>query len=185
MATVVDVVQRPDIAAVGARLAELAQEDHGHCLSCGYGLKSPDWAICSCCLTGCWPPFNEHFRCPLEARIGWMALQFALGRAKEIQTIPLFPGDRPQVTLGAKSRGSSLFAALKQVDLSVWAGQYTQLQQIGPSRWRGLCPIHSEKTGSFYVFQAERGWTWRCFGACAQGGDIVDLARELKLAGKR
>ena len=48
----------------------------------------------------------------------------------------------------------------------------------GPGRWKGLCPIHHEKTPSFYIYSEP--WRWYCFGACAGGGDIVDLARELQ-----
>lgn len=35
---------------------------------------------------------------------------------------------------------------------------------------KARCPFHTERTPSFYVFP-ETG-TWRCFGACATGGDV-------------
>ena len=47
---------------------------------------------------------------------------------------------------------------------------------------KARCPFHTERTASFYVFP-ETG-TWRCFGACADGGDVVDLLRRLGDQGK-
>ena len=38
---------------------------------------------------------------------------------------------------------------------------------------KARCPFHAERTPSFYVFP-ETG-TWRCFGACATGGDVVSF----------
>jgi DNA primase len=38
---------------------------------------------------------------------------------------------------------------------------------------KARCPFHNERTPSFYVFP-ETG-TWRCFGACATGGDVVSF----------
>ena len=39
--------------------------------------------------------------------------------------------------------------------------------------FKGLCPFHTEKTPSFIV-NPERQ-TWRCFGACATGGDVFNF----------
>lgn len=53
------------------------------------------------------------------------------------------------------------------------AGRYTTLERAGANgRLKGLCPFHTEKTPSFFVFtQAEH---WHCFG-CGTGGDVFDL----------
>ncbi len=52
--------------------------------------------------------------------------------------------------------------------------QYTQLKRVG-RRFQGLCPFHTEKTGSFSV-NAEDG-LYYCFG-CGQKGDAITFVRE-------
>ena len=49
---------------------------------------------------------------------------------------------------------------------------HVPLQRSGRS-YKGLCPFHSEKTPSFYVFPDRQ--SWRCFGACATGGDLFNF----------
>ena len=49
-----------------------------------------------------------------------------------------------------------------------------ELRQSG-NRHLGLCPIHREKTPSFFVFPNNR---WRCFG-CNEGGDAVDFTQKV------
>ena len=39
--------------------------------------------------------------------------------------------------------------------------------------FKAACPFHAEKTPSFYVFPDRQ--TWRCFGACADGGDVISF----------
>lgn len=38
---------------------------------------------------------------------------------------------------------------------------------------KARCPFHAERTPSFYVFPETD--TWRCFGACATGGDAISF----------
>lgn len=39
--------------------------------------------------------------------------------------------------------------------------------------WQACCPFHEESTPSFKV-DTERG-TWRCYGACGEGGDVISF----------
>lgn len=51
-----------------------------------------------------------------------------------------------------------------------------KLRHVG-SRFTGLCPFHQEKTPSFTIFSDNH---WYCFGACAEGGDVIKFIIKLK-----
>lgn len=68
---------------------------------------------------------------------------------------------------------NSPLARLKQLELATVAGRYTELRPAGAGRLKGRCPLHKERTPSFYIYEDTQ--RWRCFGACATGGDVVDL----------
>jgi len=57
------------------------------------------------------------------------------------------------------------------------AARFTELRPAGTGKLKGRCPMHQERTPSFYVFVDHQ--RWRCFGACAAGGDVIDLAKRL------
>ena len=62
---------------------------------------------------------------------------------------------------------------LRALDLATVARCYTELNPAGTGKLKGLCPLHQEKTPSFYVYQDSH--RWRCYGACATGGSVIDL----------
>jgi DNA primase len=59
-----------------------------------------------------------------------------------------------------------------RIDIVDFISRYVPLKRAGRS-YKANCPFHQEKTPSFVVFP-ESG-TWRCFGACATGGDIFSF----------
>ncbi len=79
----------------------------------------------------------------------------------------------------------------QKTDILEVISQYTKLTKAG-KMYRGLCPFHSEKHGSFFVYPEQQ--TWHCFGACATGGDVfsfvmkkegMDFAEALRLLARR
>ena len=57
-----------------------------------------------------------------------------------------------------------------RLDIVDVVSEYVQLRKSGHS-YSGFCPFHSNsRTPAFVVFPDSQ--TWRCFGACAEGGDV-------------
>ena len=59
-----------------------------------------------------------------------------------------------------------------RLDILEVVSRYAPLQRSGRSH-KAACPFHEEKTPSFFVFPERQ--TWRCFGACATGGDVFSF----------
>jgi len=79
----------------------------------------------------------------------------------------------------------------ERVDIVSLVSEHVQLTKAGKN-YKGLCPFHSEKHGSFFVFPDRQ--TWHCFGACGVGGDIfsfvmkrenVDFREALEILARR
>ncbi len=56
-----------------------------------------------------------------------------------------------------------------RLDIVSYINQYVPLKKSGKNH-KACCPFHSENTASFVV--DENRQSWRCYGACATGGDI-------------
>jgi DNA primase len=79
----------------------------------------------------------------------------------------------------------------QKTDIVEVVSQYVTLTKAG-RLLKGLCPFHSEKHGSFFVYPEQQ--TWHCFGACSTGGDVfsfvmkkdgLDFSETLRLLAER
>ena len=64
-----------------------------------------------------------------------------------------------------------------KIDLVEYVSKHVTLQKSGQN-FKANCPFHQEKTPSFYVFPDKQ--TWRCFGACADGGDVFNFVMKVQ-----
>ena len=61
-------------------------------------------------------------------------------------------------------------------DIVAVVSEHVALKRVG-RRWVGLCPFHSEKSGSFSVNAEEK--LYYCFG-CGAKGDVITFVREIE-----
>jgi len=64
---------------------------------------------------------------------------------------------------------SAIDEVKQKIDIVEVIGQYATLKKAGRNL-TALCPFHSEKHPSFFVYPEQQ--SWHCFGACNTGGDV-------------
>jgi DNA primase len=79
-------------------------------------------------------------------------------------------------SLSSLMAGDRVVEEIKQrLDLVEYIGRTVDLKRAGRT-YKACCPFHAEKTPSFIVFP--HTGTWRCFGACGEGGDIFSYVQK-------
>ncbi len=78
--------------------------------------------------------------------------------------------------MGGRINEEDIAAVRDRARIEEVVGSYVTLRSAGGTL-KGLCPFHDEKTPSFQVTPS-RGY-WYCFGACAEGGDVIDFMRKI------
>ena len=71
---------------------------------------------------------------------------------------------------------SNLDEIKSRLDIVAYINRFVPLKKMG-RYYKAPCPFHSEKTPSFVVYEDRQ--SWRCYGACSEGGDIFGFAMKM------
>ena len=98
----------------------------------------------------------------------------------QAQVLPELKKEVKRRSRPALPAGGGPIPRLKTLDIINVAGRFTELTGSG-DKPKGRCPLHDEKSASFYVYADSQ--RWRCYGACASGGDVIELLQRLASKG--
>jgi len=73
--------------------------------------------------------------------------------------------------------GDFAYTVKQQADIVRIVGEYVKLKKSGAQNYTGLCPFHSEKTGSFSVHATRQ--FYHCFG-CGDSGDVFKFVQKIE-----
>jgi DNA primase len=73
--------------------------------------------------------------------------------------------------------GDFAYTVKQQADIVRIVGEYVKLKKSGAQNFTGLCPFHSEKTGSFSVHATRQ--FYHCFG-CGASGDVFSFVQKIE-----
>ena len=73
--------------------------------------------------------------------------------------------------------GDFAYTVKQQADIVQIVGEYVKLKKSGAQNYTGLCPFHSEKTGSFSVHATRQ--FYHCFG-CGDSGDVFKFVQKIE-----
>tara|TARA_Y100000814_G_scaffold79771_1_gene52093 strand:+ start:101 stop:1948 length:1848 start_codon:yes stop_codon:yes gene_type:complete len=64
------------------------------------------------------------------------------------------------------------------LDIIEVASRYLPDLKSAGRTYKSNCPFHEERTPSFVIFPETQ--TWRCFGACVEGGDVISFVMKIE-----
>jgi hypothetical protein len=124
-------------------------------------------------------PIAARTRAHLEGLLEIMWSHMISLLEKEIPTVYSIAKDAAQLDelqTAPPPTGRIDYKALKdRIDIVSYIERYTTLKKMGVN-YRGVCPLHSEKTPSLYVYPKTK--SFYCFG-CQRGGDVIDFAKAI------